>query len=311
LITGSGASTRDEEIFGFKIFGVLADHLTRQGIAVLRYDDRGVGGSGGGSMDETSETFAGDVASAVAYLKGRSEIATDKIGLLGHSEGGIIAPLVATGGVEGLAVQPSDVAFVVLMAGPGLAGRDLLIEQGEAIAQVTGASEEDIAKQTAMQERAIDAALSGQGWDEIEAELRKEYQDAAANMTEDQRAQLGDVDKWVEQMVASQTTMMKSGWMKFFLGYDPAPALEKMKQPVLAVFGENDLQVPAESNKAAAEAALKRGGNPDYEITVIPAANHLFQLSDTGSPAEYATLQPEFAPGFLTTVSDWILAHTK
>ncbi len=311
LITGSGASTRDEEIFGFKIFGVLADHLTRQGIAVLRYDDRGVGGSGGGGMDETSETFAGDVAAAAAYLKERPEIAADKIGLLGHSEGGIIAPIVATGGVSGLATEPDDIAFVVLMAGPGLAGDKLIVEQGQAIAEAGGASAEEIATQTAMQERMIAAALSGEGWDEVEAELRQTYEDAAANFTDEEKKAVGDLDAWVQQMVDVQMAAVQSGWMKFFLGYDPAPALEAMKQPVLALFGEYDLQVPAESNRLAVEEALKRSGNADYEIVVIPGANHLFQLAETGSPSEYATLAPEFAPGFLGTVSDWILEHTQ
>jgi uncharacterized protein len=311
LITGSGASTRDEEIFGFKIFGVLADHLTRQGIAVLRYDDRGVGGSGGGSMDETSETFAGDVAAAAAYLKGRPEIAADKIGLLGHSEGGIIAPIVATGGVDGLAIEPDDIAFVVLMAGPGLAGDKLIVEQGEAIAKAGGASAEEIATQTAMQERVIAAALSGDGWDKVEAELRQTYEDAAAGFTDEEKKAVGDVDAWVQQMVDVQMAAVQSGWMKFFLGYDPAPALEKMEQPVLAVLGEVDLQVPAESNRVAIEAALQRGGNEDHEVVVISGANHLFQLAETGSPSEYATLAPEFAPCFLATVSDWILEHTR
>ncbi len=311
LITGSGASTRDEEVFGFKVFGVLADHLTRQGIAVLRYDDRGVGGSGGGSMDETSETFAGDVAAAAAYLKGRPEIAADKIGLLGHSEGGIIAPIVATGGVDGLATKPDDIAFVVLMAGPGLSGDKLIVEQGVAIAQAGGASAADIAKQTALQKRMIDAALTGEGWDAVEADLRQTYADAAAAFTDEQKQAVGDLDAWVQQMVDVQMAAVQSGWMKFFLGYDPAPALEKMKQPVLAVLGEYDLQVPAESNRQAIEAALQRGGNEDYEIVVIPGANHLFQLAETGSPSEYATLAPEFAPGFLGTVSDWILEHTR
>ncbi|OQA43448.1 MAG: Alpha/beta hydrolase family protein [Chloroflexi bacterium ADurb.Bin325] len=311
LITGSGASTRDEELFGFKVFGVLADHLTWQGIAVLRYDDRGVGGSSGGSAGDTSETFAGDVAAAVAYLEGRPEIAAGKIGLLGHSEGGLIALIVATGGTAGLAVEPDDVAFVVLMAGPGLPGDKLIVEQGEAIAKAGGASAEEVARQKAMQEQIAAAALTGEGWDAVEAKLRQAYEEAAAALTDEQKQAVGDLDAWVQQMVDAQMAVSQSGWMKFFLSYDPAPALEKLRQPALALFGERDLQVPAESNRAAVEAALKRGGNADYEIVVIPEANHLFQLAETGSPTEYATLSPEFAPGFLSTVSDWILAHTR
>ncbi len=254
--------------------------------------------------------FRGRRGCGSSVSQGRPEIAADKIGLLGHSEGGIIAPIVATGGVAGLATAPDDIVLVVLMAGPGLSGDKLIVEQGQAIAEAGGASAADIAKQTALQERMIGAALTGEGWDAVEAELRQTHEDAAAAFTDEQKQAVGDLDAWVQQMVDVQMAAVQSGWMKFFLGYDPAPALEKMKQPVLAVLGEYDLQVPAESNRQAIEAALARG-NEDYEIVVIPGANHLFQLAETGSPSEYAALAPEFAPGFLGTVSDWILEHTR
>ena len=301
LISGSGAQNQDEEIFGFKLFAVLADHLTRRGIAVLRYDDRGVGGSSPGTPQDTSETFAGDVTAAVEFLKGREDINPKAIGLLGHSEGGIIAPMVAT--------RTSDVAFIILMSGPGQTGREILAEQGRLIQKANGATDAEIEQATALQQRLFDAALSGQGLDAVKAESTKQFRDAAAAMTEDQRKTIGDVDLWVEKNVEAQIQAVSSPWMTFFMTYDPAPALEKVKVPVLALFGGKDLQVPAEANEKAIMAALDKGGNTDYTAKVFPDANHLYQSAKTGSPNEYATLKPEFTAGFLDTISNWILAR--
>jgi len=301
LISGSGPQNRDEELFGFKIFRVIADHLTRRGIAVLRYDDRGVGGSSAGTSQDTTETFAGDVLAGVNYLKGRSEIDPKRIGLLGHSEGGIIAPLVAT--------QSPDVAFVILMSGPGLTGRQIIMEQQKLILKADGSSDAVIAQKSALQNRVIEAALTGKGWDEVKAELRKEFKAAAESAPASQREAMGDVDKWVETMVKSQTGAMQGAWMKFFLTYDPAPTLEQVRVPVLALFGGKDLQVPAEVNRDAILKALERGGNHDFASRLFPEANHLYQNAQTGSPSEYATLKPEFTPGFLDAISEWVLAH--
>ncbi len=301
LITGSGPENRDEEIFGFKIFRVLADHLTRNGIAVLRYDDRGVGGSSPGTQEDTSETFASDVLAAVQYLQGRPDVNPKEIGLLGHSEGGIIAPMVAT--------RSPDVAFIILMSGPGVPGRQILEAQSELILKASGASEDQIKEQTALQKRSIEAALTGQGWDEVKADLRNWYLKEAADMPEDQRKAMGDADKWADRMVQAQLDALQSPWMKFFLTYDPAPTLEKVKVPVLALFGGLDLQVPAETNRNAIMKALDKGGNTDHEAKTFADANHLYQRAVTGSPAEYATLKPEFTAGFLDAISDWILAR--
>jgi len=303
LISGSGPENRDEEIFGFKIFRVLADALTRKGIAVLRYDDRGVGGSSAGTTLDTSETFAGDVAAAVQYLKGRPEVNPKEIGLLGHSEGGIIAPMVA--------VSSPDVAYVILMSGPGVPGSRIIVEQARLISEASGTSTADLKEQAALQKRSIDAALTGQGWDEVKADLIAYFKKAAAAMPESQRKALGDVDAWAAKSVEAQIALMQSPWMQFFLAHDPATVLEKVQVPVLALFGGLDLQVPAEENRAAIEKALERGGNKDVTVKVFPDANHLYQAAKTGSPAEYAMLKPEFTPGFLDTISEWILAHTK
>ena len=303
LISGSGSQNRDEEIFGFKPFAILADHLTKQGIAVLRYDDRGIGGSTTGTADDTSETYASDVQAAVDYLKGRSEIATSQIGLVGHSEGGIIGPIVAT--------QGKDIAFLVLLGSTGVPGKELLPAQVGAIALASGATEAETKAAVALEERVIAAVLTGEGMDEVKAELVEQYRDAAAEMTEEQRKALGDVDQWANQVVQAQLDQMAIPWMTFFLTHDPAVTLEKVDVPVLALFGGKDAQVPAEMNETAMKAALAKGGNTDVMTKVFPEANHLFQAAGTGSPSEYTELEPEFLPGFLDTISAWILARVK
>jgi pimeloyl-ACP methyl ester carboxylesterase len=302
LISGSGPENRDEEIFGFKIFRVLADHLTRNGIAVLRYDDRGVGGSSAGTDADTSETYVGDVAAAVRYLKGRPDIDPKQIGLLGHSEGGIIAPMVA--------VRSPDVSFIILMSGPGTPGSRIIEEQARLINQASGLSPAEVKAKDELEKRVIDAALTGQGWDAVRADLLAEFKKAAAAMPESQRKALGDTDTWAAKSVDAQIAALQSPWMQFFLAHDPAPVLEKVNVPVLALFGGLDLQVPAEENRAAIVKALEKGGNQDVSVKVFPDANHLYQMAVTGSPTEYATLKPEFVPGFLETISDWILARS-
>jgi pimeloyl-ACP methyl ester carboxylesterase len=302
LISGSGAENRDEEVFGFKIFGVLADALTRKGIAVLRYDDRGVGGSSAGAAEDTSETYAGDAAAAVQYLKGRSEIDPGHVGLLGHSEGGIIAPMVA--------VRSPDVSFIILMSGPGVPGSRIVEEQARLISEAAGTPATSLKEQAELQKRSIDAALTGQGWDVVKADLMAWYKKEAAKMPEEQRKALGDVDQWAERAVGAQVTALQSPWMQFFLSHDPAPVLEKVTVPVLALFGGLDLQVPAEENRDAVVKALEQGGNKDVTVKLFPDANHLYQKAVTGSPAEYASLKPEFVPGFLETIGDWILARS-
>lgn len=303
LISGSGAQNRDEEIFGFKPFAILADHLTKQGIAVLRYDDRGMGGSTTGTMDDTSETYASDVQAAVDYLKGRSEIAPTQIGLLGHSEGGIIAPIVATEG--------EDVAFLVLMAGTGVPGSELLPAQVGAIARAGGMTEEEVRAAVAQQTRVIDAVLTGEGLEDVKAELVEQFKASAKEMTEEQLKALGDLDRWTNEAAEGQLGQLAAPWMTFFLTHDPAATLEKVDVPVLALFGGKDTQVPAEMNESAMKAAFGKGGNTDATTRVFPDANHLFQAAGTGSPNEYMELEPEFLPGFLDTISEWILAQVK
>ncbi|MGH9802335.1 MAG: alpha/beta hydrolase family protein, partial [Blastocatellia bacterium] len=258
LITGSGPQNRNEELMGHKPFLVLADYLTRQGIAVLRVDDRGVGGSTGSVSNSTSENFAADVLAGIEFLKARKDINAKQIGLIGHSEGGIIAPMVAA--------QSSDVGFIVLMAGTGLTGEEILYLQGALIAKAGGASESDLAKQLTGQHRAFVIVKKEPDNKAAEKLLREDFDKQMAAMTEEEKKKAGDVDKAFQ----AQVKQLLSPWFRYFLSYDPRPALMKVKCPVLALNGENDLQVPVNENLREIEAALKRSGNKDVTIARLP-----------------------------------------
>jgi pimeloyl-ACP methyl ester carboxylesterase len=303
LLTGSGAQDRDEDILGFKIFKVIADHLTRAGVAVLRCDDRGVGGSTGSVAESTSADFADDAIADVHFLASRADIDRSRIGLLGHSEGGLIAPLAAS--------KSPDIRFIVLMSGPALNGERIMIAQGELLARAENHPEAQIRANQDLQRKIFAAVRSGQGWDEVaDAELPL-VRAALARVPEDQRKALGDLDALARKQVDANIKRDRSPWFKFFLDYDPAPALAKVTVPVLAIFGERDLQVPTEANRQVMEDVFRRSGHKDHRIVVLPRANHLYQEAKTGSASEYSTLKREFVPGFLDLVTTWILQHTK
>jgi uncharacterized protein len=278
LISGSGQQDRNETVFGHKPFLVLADYLTRRGIAVLRLDDRGVGGSTGTAAQATSEDFAGDMLAAVAFLKTYSSTKQSRIGLIGHSEGGMIAPMVAT--------RSKDVAFQVLLAAPGVTGEQILYRQAASLAESQGAGKEAIAGARARQEQ-------------IYAVIKSETDVAVM------RERLKAIDP---QLAAPGLT---SPWFRFFLTYDPAPALRAVTIPTLALNGEKDVQVPFEQNLPPIKAALESGGNKDVTVRSFPALNHLFQTSTTGMPAEYAQIEETMAPIALETIADWILVRAK
>lgn len=298
LLTGSGAQNRDEEIFGFKPFRIIADHLTRAGVAVLRYDDRGVGGSSGSVREATSNDFAGDALQAAEFLGTRPEIDSRAIGLLGHSEGAIVAALAAA--------RSRAVAFVVLLAGTAVSGEEILLAQGELIARAGGATEEQIAENAALQRRIFQAVRSDSGWEEVEREIAAQVRAGIERLPEEQRRQIANIDTLVATSVRGELDRVRTRWFKFFLDYDPAEALSQIRVPVLAVFAENDLQVPPALNGEPMERALVAAGNGDYTIEIIPGANHLFLASETGNPAEYPTLEKRFVPGLLEMVTQWI-----
>ena len=303
LITGSGAQNRDEEIYGFKIFGQIADHLTRNGIAVLRYDDRGVGGSSGELITSTSADLAGDVVAAVNYLLTRPEVDPDAIGLLGHSEGGIIAPMVAE--------QSEAVDMLILMAGTALPGEEIIYQQVERLMRAGGSSQEDIDAALEEQHRIFDALLRDGDWEATKAGLHQEIVDQVEALNDAQKEAIGDVDAYTETLYQQQVLTLESAWYRYFLTYDPAPTLEKTTIPVLALFGGLDMQVPADTNAPVMEAALAQAGNSDVTVNIYPQANHLFQSAITGSSTEYASLPAEFVPDFLDDITTWILAHAS
>ncbi len=293
LITGSGGQNRDEEIFNHKPFLVIADYLTRNGIAVLRFDDRGVGQSTGKQENSTTEDFAKDVLAGVNFLKERKEIDKTKIGLIGHSEGGLIAPLAA--------VQSNDISFIILMAGPGVSGYSILALQNELIMRSEGASEDEIQK-TLKAQQEVFSILKNSSKDNLEKELRDKLSIEYQSLTDDEKAKLGDSETYINM----QTNILTSPWSKYFLNHDPASVLEKVNCPVLAINGENDLQVPPKENLSAIKKALEKGGNRNFEVIELKGLNHLFQTSETGKISEYGQIEETISPLALQTMLDWI-----
>ncbi len=298
LISGSGPQNRNEEIFNHKPFLVLADHLTKNGIAVLRFDDRGVGGSTGDlTAKATSEDFATDVLAGIDLLKSRKEIQHKRIGLIGHSEGGIIAQMIAS--------ENNDVAFIVLLAGPGTTGEEILISQLRLIGGAEG--QENLDEKVKIQKSVIDIVKSENDKQKAEKELKALLENEINNLSEEEKKQIGNADEFIQ----SQIDAINSDWFRFFLTYDPKPVLKKVKCPVLAIVGEKDLQVPPKENLEAIGEALKAGGNKDYTIKELPGLNHLFQTAETGSVSEYGEIEETFSPLALNEISNWILKYVK
>lgn len=287
LVTGSGAQDRDETIFDHKPFLVLADHLARHGIATLRLDDRGVGGSGGDPKTSTTADFVGDALAAVAFLRAQSGIDSARIGILGHSEGAIVAPAAAA--------ASKDVAFIVMLAGTGVPGSEILLDQTETFARAAGKSDADVERMLASQ-RELFAAVRSTTDDE---QLRALLLPLLAKHPE-----IG------EKNVDAELAVLLSPWYRHFVAYDPAASLRKLKLPVLVLNGELDRQVDAELNVPAIVKALKKAGNRRVTVHRLAGINHLFQHAKTGMIDEYAAIEETIAPDVLALVSDWILATT-
>ncbi|HTR97969.1 MAG TPA: alpha/beta fold hydrolase [Candidatus Acidoferrales bacterium] len=290
LITGSGPQDRDETIAGHKPFLVIADRLTRAGMAVLRVDDRGVGGSSGPLEGSTTAALAGDVRAGVRYLRGRRDIDPRRIGLIGHSEGGLIAAMVAAGSDE--------VEFIVLLAGPGVRGDSLLIAQAAAIGRAAGASEADVAA-----ERDLQAGLFA---------LARQHPDSATTVARVRAIfRAAGIDSArAESRLGAAVAGARSPWIAFFIDADPAPVLRRVRCPVLALNGGRDLQVLPAQNLPAIASALAAGGNPDVTTRELPGLNHLFQSCTTGLPTEYAQIEETFSPAALETLTVWITRRT-
>jgi pimeloyl-ACP methyl ester carboxylesterase len=286
LLTGSGPQDRDETIAGHKPFHVLADHLTRQGIAILRYDDRGAAKSTGDFSQATSGDFAADAAAAFAFLKTRAGIAPARIGLCGHSSGATEAFLVAA--------ENPDVAFVVSLAGAGVRMDALLERQRADIARASGIKK--IPEKTETMNRALVALAREKGdTPETRAEAEKLLKKAGVPA--------GQIKGHLSQIF--------SPWMIAILRHDPRPTLARVKCPVLALNGDKDTQVAADANLPALRTGLEAGGNTGITTRTLPGLNHLFQKCMTGAPAEYGKIEETFNPDALATITDWIIAHTR
>jgi uncharacterized protein len=281
LITGSGPQDRDETLLGHKPFLVLSDYLTRHGIVVLRADDRGTGKSTGVFATGTTADFATDTEAAVAYLKTRPEVDGRKIGLIGHSEGGIIAPMIAA--------RNNDVAFLVMMAGTGVPGDQVLVAQGEAIEIASGKPKEEAAKDAANQREMVNLVETDKDQPDLEKKLRERMSRQVP-----------------EAQIGMQIAQLTSPWFRYFLTYDPATALRKVTCPVLVLIGSLDKQVLPDQNLPAIRKALVEAGNKHFEIDELQGLNHLFQTAKTGSLLEYAQIEETMSPVALEKIAGWI-----
>ena len=293
MITGSGSQNRNEELLGHKPFLIIADYLSRVGIAVLRYDDRGVGQSQGTPLNTTSADFAADAEAAFLYMQKRDLIDKDHIGLVGHSEGGFIAPMVAS-------ANPG-IAFIISLAGTGVPGEQILHRQNRDISLMSGAKESEVNNAVAINKKLFAVLKKETDNKKAEAEIAEVYRKALKK----QKKSDEEIDKEVKQLNASLNPVAYN-WMRYFITTNPADFWEKVKCPVLALNGEKDLQVAADVNLPAIEKALRSGGNTKVKTIIFPDLNHLFQHCKTGLPSEYGEIEETFSPEVLVVISDWI-----
>jgi hypothetical protein len=283
LVSGTGHNTRDEDVWGHKVFVVLTDALSRRGFAVLRYDKRGVGGSTGDFDSATTADFASDAEAAITWLRTQPGIDSSHVGILGHSEGGVIAPMVAA--------SDKDVAFVVMIAGPALRGDKLFVLQSAMTAKAYGAPEDYIARRRVFDQKLYAAILAAPS----DASAHKPAEDIVAE---------GVKDKLVDQNEAKSLAHDDTtAWYRSFLAYDPALTLGRLTVPVLAIYGSLDVQVPADEDSLAAIDALRN--NPGAMVVVLPGKNHLMQQARTGGPNEYNEIEETMSLSALNLIANW------
>jgi pimeloyl-ACP methyl ester carboxylesterase len=293
LITGSGAQNRNEELMGHKPFLVLADYLTRRGIAVLRCDDRGFAKSTGTFSTATTLDFATDVSAEMDFLKTQKEIDTAKIGLAGHSEGGLIAPILAS--------ERTDVAFLVLLAGPGLTGERILLSQAAIINKRTGFTDKELEEDNLLRTQIYTIIRKNSDNDKAAAKIKALIQSSKKKNPKGQG--LSQLDDQQMDLFIKQCT---SPWFRTFLVLDPVDYLSKVHCPLLALNGSLDVQVPAKENLQAIEKALIFAGNSNYSVEEIPDLNHLFQRAKTGNVDEYSKIEETMSPDVLEKIATWI-----
>ncbi|WP_226648068.1 alpha/beta hydrolase family protein [Microbulbifer variabilis] len=290
LISGSGPQDRDETLFGHKPFAIIADHLTRQGYAVFRYDDRGIGGSSGDFRAATSEDFASDTSAAVDYLNSRKDLPKGRVGLIGHSEGGMIAPMVAS--------SRDDIAFSILLAGPGVKIPELIVDQWYRDRKFKGLPEESL-KRLSQLDKEIFEKIGQLGVKEsINGEIDKLlYESVKLEGTKEEY-----LDDQVEQLKKEYSTL----WFRYFLKFNPESYLKQIKSPLLALNGSLDFQVDAKMNLSNIQSVLSSAGHKDFKTIELEKMNHLFQSAQNGSFSEYAEIEESFSPIALNTMSSWL-----
>ena len=299
LVSGSGPQDRDESLFGHKPFYVLSDFLTRNGIAVLRYDDRGTGKSEGFFPMATTADFAEDARAAHAFLQRQPQIIKNCTGIIGHSEGGIAAPMVST--------YDTSIDFLVLIAAPAIPPDSLIIVQAGLIARKAGQDEHLIALNRTLLQEVFHALKTAQSEGKDLTEMRKAVSKVFDNLTQAEKDSLG----LNEESLVNQVQYFISPWMRYAVELNPSEFLTKLKVPVLAIYGGKDLQVPHSYNVELMKTFLRQSAAPDYRVEVLPGLNHLMQSAETGLPGEYAEIEETMAPEVMELISNWILLHCK
>ena len=292
LIPGSGPHNRNEEILGHKPFLVLADHLARNGTAVLRLDKRGCGESGGTYQPFDIENFILDAKSGVEFLKNHEQVDHSRIGVLGHSQGGLIAPM--------LAIESIDISLVILLAAPGKWGPDFFCSQNIAIARAAGYGDAEIRSIKELYKRLTPIITKGR----ITASEKSEGEQILENiwdfMDEASRIILGNTD------AVSFLSFIRLENIRSFMDYDPTLAIGQVKCPLLAICGSRDVQVPARESLAALKSALESSGHSEFTVMELPGLNHLLQECETGLVSEYPKIEESISVSALAAISDWL-----
>ena len=293
LVSGSGPQDRDETIMGHQPFRVLADHLSRNGVAVLRYDDRGVGESTGDRRQAVTADFAEDAAAAVAYLRGRGDMDAARVGVIGHSEGAVVAAR--------LAADDRGLSCGVMLGGPAVPGADVHQAQLRLVLGANWFLPNSTVEKIADLNAALYAAARGPGtWERRRAEGLAIYREEFERFSFAERALLR-----LEPEGTAMVNVVVSPWFAHFLDYDPGVDLAAARVPILALYGERDLQVPPVQSVPVLEAI--DAGLGRFDIRVLPGLNHLFQTAETGAPDEYARIEETMAPVALATIADWVV----
>jgi len=309
IISGSGTQDRDGAMFGHKPYWVLADYLTKNGIAVLRVDDRGAGKSSLGDdiNGKTSLDFSYDVEASLNYLETRPDVDKKHLGLIGHSEGGIIAPMAAA--------RRKDVSFIVLWGGPGISGARILTEQSAFELKKNGLDSNSIEAFKSLQLQILNLFAGSKTDAELDQEIKAVFEawkkSQPSKTLEALLAALNIRDDALQNAFKTYNSMFNSGWLRFFISYDPEIALSKVKCPVLAINGEKDMQVNAAENLGRIKEILTKSGNKDFEVKAIPGLNHLLQTANTGDVSEYETIPETMSPVAMNIICTWIKLHTK